>query len=194
VKSAGIDPPLSDAAVKSLELRVPAGRIAAFFPLLQTGVTVPADVGCSLKCLLCDQLGIDAEFVARRILTIFCDSHPVDDLDRTIVRDGSRIALSAAMPGLVGASMRRGGQYAALRRGISHGADADTAARGSGTVQIKIFNLLLAELGPLLLSRGVLLERDDLMELLPRLSAVGQTAPAGADRVLLTVTFGESGA
>jgi hypothetical protein len=179
------------AAAEYLSLRVPPGRLDAFSPLLQKGVTVPAFVGCSLKSLLCDQLGIDAECVAKRILTIFCDSQPVDDLDRTIVRDGSAIALSAAMPGLVGASMRRGGQYAALRRGISHGEDSGAAARASGTVRIKLFNLLLAELGPLILSRGVMLERNELSELLRRLPATGEAAPPGAARVLLTVTFGE---
>jgi hypothetical protein len=179
------------AAVPSLSLRVPPGRLGAFFPLLQKGATVPAYVGCSLKSLLCDQLGIDADFVAKRILTVFCDSQPVDDLDRTIIRDGSSVALSAAMPGLVGASMRRGGQYAALRRGISHGEDSGADARAGGTVRIKLFNLLLAEVGPRILSRGVLLEREDLVELLRRLPSAGEAAPPGADRVLLTVAFGE---
>jgi hypothetical protein len=170
---------------------VPAGRIDTFFPLLQMGVTVPARVGCSLKSLLCDQLGIDADFVAQRIQTIFCDSQPVDDLDRTIIREGSTVALSAAMPGLVGASMRRGGQYAVLRRGISHGEDSGAAACAPGTIRIKLFNLLLAELGPLILSRGVLLEREALADLLRRLPATGEAAPPGAARVLLTAAFGE---
>jgi hypothetical protein len=177
-------------AAPPFALRVPLDRLDAFLPLLQRGVTVPASVGCPLKSLLCDQLGIDPDFVAERILTIFCDGQPVDDLDRTLVRDGSKIALSAAMPGLVGASMRRGGRYAALRRGISHGADSCCASPGGGgTVVIKLFNLLLAELGPLLLSHGVLLGRDDLADLLGRLPPTGEGAPPAADRILLTVTF-----
>jgi hypothetical protein len=191
VKRAGTAPDPSGAAAEPLSLRLPPGRLEAFFPLLQKGVKVPAYVGCSLKSLLCDQFGIDADFVAQRILTIFCDSQPVDDLDRTSVREGAKIALSAAMPGLVGASMRRGGQYAALRRGISHGEDGGAAAPVSGTVRIKLFNLLLAELGPRILSRGVLLEPSDLAELLRQLPSTGNDAPPGAGRVLLTVTFGE---
>jgi len=191
VKSAGTDPLPAVAATESLALRVPPGQLDAFFPLFQRGVTVPTLVGCSLKSLLCDQFAIPADYVAGRILTIFCDSQPVDDLDRTIIRDGSKIALSAAMPGLVGASMRRGGPLAGMRRGISHGEDKGEAARESGTVLVKLFNLLLEELGPLILSRGVLLERDELGDLLRRLSSTGEAAPAGAGRVLLTVAFGE---
>jgi len=174
VKRAGTGPLPAVAAAESLALRVPPGQLDAFFPLFQRGVTVPALVGCSLKSLLCDQFGIPADYVAGRILTIFCDNQPVDDLDRTIIRHGSRIALSAAMPGLVGASMRRGGPLAGMRRGISHGEDSGATVSGSGTVLVKLFNLLLEELGPLILSRGLLLERDDLDDLLRRLSPTGK--------------------
>jgi len=121
-------------------------------------VTLPATVGCSLRSLLCDQFAIPADYVTDRITTIFIDNHPVDDLDRTIVQDGSRVTLSAAMPGLVGATMRRGGFYAALRQGISHVAGGVNAAGENGTVRVKLFNLLLAELGPLVLARGLILE------------------------------------
>src|SRR3974390_2487370 len=108
-------------------------------------------VGCSLKSRLCDQFGIPADYVTERVTTIFFDNRPVDDLDHTIVQDGSRITLSAAMPGLVGATMRRGSFYAAFRQGISHGMDMGSAARCNGAVRVKLFNLLLAELGPLFL-------------------------------------------
>ena len=174
-----------------MALELGADQVHTFFPLLQKGVTVQASVGCSLKSLLCDQLMIPADYVTDRITTIFLDNRPVDDLDRTIIQEGSRVTLSAAMPGLVGATMRRGGFYAALRQGISHCTGNGSATGGRGTIRVKLFNLLLAELGPLVLARGILMERDELVELLHRLPGTTVDAPDSADRVVLSVTFRE---
>ncbi|MBI5484721.1 MAG: hypothetical protein HY888_09705 [Deltaproteobacteria bacterium] len=147
-------------------LHLPSDQLNAFFPLLQSGVTVPSIVGCTLKSLLCDQFAIPADYVTDRITTVFLDNRPVDNLEQAIIQDGSRVTLSAAMPGLVGATMRRGGYYAALRRGISHAAGNVTASGTRGTIRMKLFNLLLAELGPLVLAHGLILKRDELDELL----------------------------
>jgi hypothetical protein len=95
------------------------------------------------------------------------------------------------MPGLVGATMRRGGFYAALRQGISHVLDSGTSANECGTVRLKLFNLLLAELGPLVLARGLLLEPYELNELLQSLSARPKDKADDAGMTLLSVTFGE---
>lgn len=173
----------------TVALQLPAEQLNIFFPLLQSGVTVPATVGGTLKSLLCDQFAIPADYVTERVTTIFLDNRPVDDLDHTIVHDGSRVTLSAAMPGLVGATMRRGGYYAALRRGISHVTDSDAAAGESGTVRLKLFNLLLAELGPLVLARGLILGQGELVELRQYLPDCQQDLPAGKGRLLLTVRF-----
>jgi hypothetical protein len=175
--------------LETLTLQLDADQLHAFFPLLQKGVAVPATVGCTLKSLLCDQFAIPADYVTDRITTIFLDNSPVDDLDRTIIHDGSRVTLSAAMPGLVGATMRRGGFYAALRQGISHVLDSGAAADEGGTVRIKLFNLLLAELGPLILARGLILEQGEMSDLLKDLPGQPADSPAGASRVLLTVLF-----
>lgn len=175
--------------IQTVELQLAHDQLNSFFPLLQKGVTVPAFTGCTLKSLLCDQFRIPADYVTDRITTIFLDNRPVDDLDRTIIQNDSRVTLSAAMPGLVGATMRRGGFYAALRQGISHALDDGTTAGKSGTVRVKLFNLLLAELGPLVLARGVLLERDEVEELLQQLPALPIYTCTG--RVFLIVSFRE---
>lgn len=180
---------MSDPRRKNLVLTLMPDQLTAFFPILQKGVMVPATVGCTLKSLLCDQFSIPADYVTDRITTIFMDNHPVDDLERTIIQDGSRVTLSAAMPGLVGATMRRGGFYAALRQGISHIMEGGIAAGGSGTVRVKLFNLLLAELGPLVLARGLMLERDELDGLAQRIPDLAIAELNGADRILLSVTF-----
>jgi hypothetical protein len=177
--------------LQTLELQLAADQLNAFFPILQQGVTVPAIVGCTLKSLLIDQFAIPADYVTDRITTVFLDNRPVDDLDRTIVQNGSRVTLSAAMPGLVGATMRRGGFYAALRQGISHVVDSKSAASECGTVRVKLFNLLLAELGPLVLARGLILERGELEDLLKNLPKSDKHELNGMDRTFLTVAFRE---
>jgi hypothetical protein len=131
-------------------------------PNFQDGVNVPIPIGCSVQEFLCDQLGIDPEFVAQRITTVFFNGKVVDDLSAAILTDQSTLALSAAMPGLVGATLRRGGYYAAMRKSVSLSSDhpgatsapseAPSAAVETGVVRVKLFNLLIAELGPLILS------------------------------------------
>jgi hypothetical protein len=174
-----------------LNLTLKSDQLNTFFPLLQKGVTVQATVGCTLKSLLSDQFAIPPDYVTDRITTVFLDNCPVDDLDRTIVQDGSRVTLSAAMPGLVGATMRRGGFYAALRQGISHVEGRVSVAGEGGTVRLKLFNLLLAELGPLVLARGLILESDELVDLLQNIPDRRADLPANTNQVLLSVLFSE---
>jgi hypothetical protein len=173
----------------TLALELPSEQLHAFFPLLQKGVAVPVTVGGTLRSLLCDQFAIPPDYVTDRITTLFIDNSPVDDLDGTIIRDGSRVTLSAAMPGLVGATMRRGGFYAALRQGISHIVENSAATGQSGTVRLKLFNLLLAELGPLILARGLVLERDELDLILKNLNIETPASSATSGPVLLKVLF-----
>jgi hypothetical protein len=182
---------MGDILQPRLNLILKPDQLNSFFPLLQKGVTLPATVGCTLRSLLCDQFAIPADYVTDRITTIFIDNSPVDDLDRTIVQDGSRVTLSAAMPGLVGATMRRGGFYAALRQGISHVADSGAAAGECGTVRVKLFNLLLAELGPLVLARGLILEPVELADLLKNIPGRLDETPDFTEPVFLTALFSE---
>jgi len=175
--------------METLAIELPSEQLHAFFPLLQKGVAVPATVGGSLRSLLCDQFAIPPDYVTDRITTLFLDNSPVDDLDHTIIRDGSRVTLSAAMPGLVGATMRRGGFYSALRQGISHIIENSAATGQSGIVRLKLFNLLLAELGPLVLARGLILEQAELDGILKTLNIETPYSPAAASPVLLKVLF-----
>ena len=139
-----------------------AGLIGEFFPILQQGFRITARVDCSLRKLLCDQLAMGNDYVTDRITTIFLNGRATDDLDTAIIRDGSTIALSAAMPGLVGATMRRGGYYSAMRSGITYRDDLSERRDRIGTVRIKLFNMLLTELGPDFLRRGVVITGPEL--------------------------------
>jgi hypothetical protein len=184
-------PHYSSLSLFRLNVQLPADQLVHFFPLFQRGITLPVTVGCSLKSLLCDQLAIPEAYVTERVTTVFCDNCPVDDLELTMIHTGSRIALSAAMPGLVGATMRRGGFYAALRQGISHVIHTGSVTPGNGTVTIKLFNLLMTELGPTLLAHGIQLEPNDAHELLPDMPALSDASSIGTGQVLLAVSFKE---
>jgi hypothetical protein len=156
----------SGAAPLHLSLTLEPEWIGEFHPFLQQGFQVAVRVGCSVRELLCDQLGIDREYVFGRITTVFQDNKAIDDLDAAIVRDGSHITLSATLPGLVGATMRRGGFYAAMRDTITHRETGEKALRGGGVIRMKLFNLLLAELGPAFLKRGIGLTAAELADFL----------------------------
>lgn len=113
------------------------------------GILLPLESPCSIQDFLCEKLGLAPEYVENRITTVFLDGKVVDDLEQAMLRNGSKLALSAAMPGLAGASLRRNGAYAALRQSISQPWPSSDEEEG-GFIQVKLFNLLIAELGPLL--------------------------------------------
>ncbi|MCX5908268.1 MAG: hypothetical protein NTY64_14075, partial [Deltaproteobacteria bacterium] len=93
----------------TLQLTLPGDQAVRFFPLFQQGIRLKVRVGCSLKQLLGEQLGLAPDYLEERVQTLFLDGKVVDDLENAFIRDGSVIALSAALPGLAGATLRRGG-------------------------------------------------------------------------------------
>ena len=149
---------MNNAAFPSLLLSFEPDRVQIFFQLLEQGFIVKGKVGCSVKEFLCSNMLIEQEYLDCRIQTIFLNGKPVDDVDAAIVKDGSSISLSAAMPGLVGATMRRGGALAGMRSGISHIPAQTSSGSYEGKATIKFFNLILRELGPEFLNRGVIIE------------------------------------
>jgi len=148
------DPPAPEAAA-ALTLHLQPGNLPRFFPLCQQGFLVKVPGRGSIRTILCRYLGLDPDYLEGRIQTIFLNGKPVDDLDAAMVGNGDTLALSAAMPGLVGATMRRGGYFAGLRANISHREPDRAAAGGECLVALKLFNLLTAELGPFFLEQGV---------------------------------------
>ena len=137
-----------------------------FAGLFSKGVIVSGRTGCSLRDFVCEQLGVPEQYLEQRIQTIFLNGKAVDDYQTAIVNDGASLALSAAMPGLVGAVFRRGGFYAGLRNTVTHQNDGSTACAMNGAVTVKLFNLTVKELGPLLLENGVRVHGKDLQGLL----------------------------
>ena len=150
---------------QTLRMIQPLAQLSAFFPLLQRGVWLQVQVGCGVKNLLNRQFGIAEDYVIERITTLFLDGKPLDDLETTCVKDGSTLALSAAMPGLVGATMRRGGHLAAMRGTISYHSEKKPIS-GTGRVKIKLFNMVMTELGAIFLAHGIVLTSGELSQFL----------------------------
>jgi hypothetical protein len=124
-----------------LTLTLEQSQLEPFNDLFQRGFTVPAVTGCSLSSFLTEQMQIDPGYVKERITTIFLDGDVVDSPEAAIIQDGSRIALSASMPGVAGATMRRGGAYSPMRRAITRATEAALAAAGRGPAPlVKLFN------------------------------------------------------
>jgi hypothetical protein len=99
--------------------------------------------GRSIKYLLCETYDVDEDYLKNRINTLFLDGKPVDDMKATTVNIGSTVALSAAMPGLVGATLRKKGSLANLRSSISYNDKSATVETiQAGRVGIKLFNMI----------------------------------------------------
>ena len=151
-------------SVKKLSMIVHSNLVPRFSLFLQQGFTLRARVGCSIKTLLCDQLGMSPEYLEERVQTIFLDGKPIDDASSATLKPGSTLALSAALPGLAGATLRRGGYYASLRSQISHRDERISEPSHEGTIFLKLFNLTLKELGPTFLTHGIWINGDNLLK------------------------------
>ncbi len=184
----------------NLDLTVVPAALPLFNPLLEKGVVVSARTGCSLRDFLCHQLGLADDYLDERIQTLFLDARPVDDVDKTMITDGSTLALSAAMPGLLGATMRKGGRYAPFRKSISRLDPAGGTCETPGRVTVKLFNLVAREIGGRLLAMGVTVAGDDLLRIADRhpqwlqqlVTAAIDGRPASIDRTLFLDLAGQT--
>lgn len=150
---------------QSIKFILHSEQLPAFSLLLQKGVWLRAQIGCSVASLLTDQFGIPEDYIVERITTLFLDCKPIDKLETTFVKDGSTLALSSAMPGLVGATLRRGGHLAAMRGDISYQSQKQIEDK-VGHIRIKLFNMVMTELGGIFLGYGVCLTNAELNLLL----------------------------
>ncbi|OPY84140.1 MAG: hypothetical protein A4E72_02352 [Syntrophus sp. PtaU1.Bin208] len=129
-------------------------------------------MGINIEAFLCEDLGLSPQYVKEKISTILLDGKAVDSIEAARLRNGSTLALSSAMPGLAGATLRRAGPYAPLRPSITYREHAGNAAAGEGQITLKLFNILIEELGPLFLKKGIILESSELRDFLARQGAL----------------------
>jgi hypothetical protein len=140
-----------------------------FLQLLQKGVKVKARVGSTVRSFLCDDLGLSPEYVDKRIQTLFLNGKAIDNPDTAFLKEDSVLALSAAMPGLLGATLRKGSYYARMRNEISHQEQSQGMTVHEGFILLKLFNLLPAEIGPAVLGRGLWMKGEELNHFLMEL-------------------------
>jgi hypothetical protein len=143
-------------------------QISRLCTLMHNGCYVKVECGKTIRNLLCEQFQIPFEYVKKDIKVIFLEFSPVDNLETAIIKDGATLALSAAMPGLVGAAMRRDGDLTWLRSSITYQEGESDHQVGQGLIQIKLFNRVMADLGESFLRRGVYLKSKYLSEFLTR--------------------------
>ncbi len=165
-----------------------------FLHLLQKGVKVTGRIGSSVLSFLRDDLGLSPEYVDKRIQTLFLNGKAIDNPDTSFLKEDSTLALSAAMPGLLGATLRKGSYYARMRNEISHQEQSRRITVHEGIVQLKLFNLLPAEIGPAVLARGIWLKGEELNRFLKGLpdDVLGMCSEAKADGQAVSLKdFGE---
>ncbi len=122
-----------------------------FTLLFQSGVSIRCITGVSIEQLLIDQLGIQRDYLEKRLSTVFLDGSPVDDIGEASIASGMTLALSSSMPGLAGATLRRKGMLSSMRRSITyHRGNERPEKANEGFVTIKLFNVLAKEIGPVL--------------------------------------------
>ena len=150
----------------SLYLRLTPELLPKLYPLLQHGFEVEASLGTSIKAFLGRNFDMPNDYIDNRLQTVFLDGKAVDNIDTAVMKPGSTLALSTAMPGLAGAVMRRGGYLTAMRDQISHRECEEAVVAQKGKIRIKLFNLLVKELGSTFLQYGIWLQGKALAALL----------------------------
>ena len=166
---------MKTSTTSTLEFGLAQDDLSSFHALLQAGVKVDAQAGKSVKATFIEEFGLNSKHI-NQIQTVFLDGKAVDDLDASVIRDGSVLALSSAMPGLVGATLRRGSYYAAMRSQITavDTQDKDAVASQPGIITLKLFNLVLRELAPIFLKRGIWVEKRLCMTFWPLTPAISR--------------------
>lgn len=138
-----------------------------FTSILQGGFIVRCRTGRTIEDLLTQDFGITGEYLERRLSTVFLEGQCVDDIGAAVARTGATLALSSAMPGLAGATLRRKGTLSSMRGSITHHEDTrPTEVVADGFITLKLFNVLSVELGPAFLARGIYVKASELADLL----------------------------
>ncbi|PKL18889.1 MAG: hypothetical protein CVV49_03805 [Spirochaetae bacterium HGW-Spirochaetae-5] len=136
-----------------------------FMPELQTGFSISAKEGVTIYSFLTGYCGISDEYISGKVKTIMIDGGPVDDIFNTKIHDKGVCALSGAMPGIVGAMMRIGSPYAAMRESITVKPEGGDESGREILVDVKLFNVILADKGADFLKRGILLREKRIFNL-----------------------------
>lgn len=149
----------------SLRFEIEQDSSDLFALLFQYGVLVKCRTGITVEELLVSHFGIVHEYLEKRLSTVFLDGAPVDDIGSAVIASSMTLALSSSMPGLAGATLRRKGILASMRRSITYRRESEQGGpEHEGHITIKLFNVLAGELGPVLMKHGICIEASKLAE------------------------------
>jgi hypothetical protein len=140
-----------------MEISMVAEAVWSWNYILQKGFFLDGVSGTSVRLFLHEALGFDDGFIESTVRTIFLNNSPVDDLDGTYIKDGDRMALGSAMPGLVGIVMGRDNFYKSFRSGIAV-KDHSRSDAAPARLSVKVFSTLAVESGRGLLERGIMVD------------------------------------
>ncbi|MCP4744726.1 MAG: hypothetical protein GY874_01095 [Desulfobacteraceae bacterium] len=153
----------------TLILNLPITAAGIFSKLLGRGVMLDTTVGISLQDFLRQHIGIKSDYIENRLQTVFVNGRAADCFDEQIIADQDVIALSVAMPGLVGAAFRKKGRLSVLRKTISQKKSPLKTKISKGVITLKLFNMVAQEIGPQILSNGVRVDAELLAQALKKL-------------------------
>lgn len=127
---------------------------------LQDGFYVKAMSGTAILPFLTEYCNIPESYIAEKIKTIFHNGNPVDDIKTVKLYEGSVLAVSGAMPGIVGAMMRIGSPYAPMRESITEKGNEKKNAGESIYIKLKLFNSILKDHGERFAGEGVIFDKE----------------------------------
>lgn len=163
-----INPKSNNMAYDTILFKCSVMIMNLFMQELQKGVYIPSVEGKTLYAFITEDCGISDDYISKKIKTILIDGGPVDDIFNTKIHDGGSCALSGAMPGIVGAMMRMGSPYAAMRESITVKPDKTDSSKKEIKLGVKLFNMILSDKWNDFLKRGVLIEKERVLELFQR--------------------------
>ncbi|MDR2892717.1 MAG: hypothetical protein LBV80_06500 [Deltaproteobacteria bacterium] len=129
--------------------------------IMQSGARLDCTVGITLSELLRHELALSDEQLAP-VDTLILDGMPVDEPEKTVVPDNSRLALACALPGIAGLAMKKGSAVRGLRYHITHGLD-ESSAPHSGWISLFLYSLTLPQLAGHFLTRGIIVGADQII-------------------------------
>lgn len=139
-----------------MTVRMTPGGRDAWNLMLQKGFYKKGLAGRTVREFVMTVLGYESDFIDESVRTIFLNYSPVDDIDDAIVKEGDKLSLGSAMPGLVGIVMGRDNPFKSFREGITC-QDNEEVADSSESIRVfmKIFSTLAVETGADILACGI---------------------------------------
>lgn len=145
---------ISEDTIGVLSLFFGPSALPWFNEILQRGFFLINPVGISIQEFLTKQMGLSREYIGQKLSTILLDGQIVGDIGSAIIKRGSVLALSSAMPGFVGATLSL---YQSFCESSTSREINSPDRKNSDAFCVKLFNLPMLELGPSFLKRGILL-------------------------------------